>query len=94
MQPHHNPSGNGQDPKQGMALVLALIAVFFGGPELYYRTIGFVMAFAQARYGPDFADLVLLAWAGIVAAFTFYAARITFDLALASALLAIAMRLF
>lgn len=94
MQSHPNHNGNGHDPKQGMAFVLALIAVFFGAPELYHRTIGFVMAFSQARYGADFTDLVILAWAVIVAAFTFYAARITFDLALASALLALAMRFF
>lgn len=84
----------GHDPKQGMTIVLAITAAFFGGPELYHHTIDYVFAFAQSRYGGDMAGLAVIGWAVIVAAFTFYAARITFDIALVSALLALATRLF
>lgn len=88
---HH---GNGHDPKQGFTIVLALSATFFGGPELYHQTIEYVLAFAQSRYGEQFLPLALIGWAFLVAAFTFYAARITFDIALLSAVMAVAMRIF
>ena len=95
MQPHRPVhQGNGHDPKQGMAVVLALIATFFGGPEIYHHTINYVLAFAQSRYGEQFLPLALIGWALIVAAFSFYAARITFDIALLSAVMAVAMRIF
>lgn len=93
---HHRPvaQGNGHDPKQGMAFVLALVATFFGGPELYHYTINYVLAFAEARYGAEFLVPALIGWALLVAAFTFYAARMTFDIALVSAIMAVAMRIF
>ncbi|MDH4980954.1 hypothetical protein [Hyphomicrobium sp. D-2] len=92
----HRPThkGNGHDPKEAMAVVLALVATFFGGPELYHFTIGTVIAFAESRYGADLAPVAVIGWALIVAAFSFYAARITFDIALVSAIMAVAMRLF
>lgn len=93
---HHRPvhQGNGHDPKQGMAIVLAIVAVFFGAPELYYQTIQYVMAFAESRYGPDWAPIALFGWAFIVAGLIFYAARITLEIALVSAVMSVAMRLF
>ncbi len=94
MQHGQFPRQGGHDPKQGMTIVLAIMAAFFGGPALYYHTVEFVVAFAQSRYGPDMAGPAVLGWAVIVAAFTFYAARITFDIALVSALLALATRFF
>jgi len=82
------------DPKTRMTIVLAVVAVFFGAPELYRLSIGFVMAFAESRYGQELVRPVLLAWAVIVAAFTYYSARIGFDIALVSAVTAVAMRFF
>lgn len=94
MQPHRPVhQGNGHDPKQAMTIVLALVATFFGGPELYHQTIDYVLAFAQSRYGEQFLPLALIGWALLVAAFCFYAARITFDIALLSAVMAVAMRI-
>lgn len=86
--------GSGHDPKQGMAIVFAVVAVFFGAPELYFHTLSYVMAFAESRYGADYADLAVIGWAFIVAAFIFYAARITTEIALVSALMSVAMRIF
>ena len=93
---HHRPvhNGNGHDPKQGMAIVLALIATFFGGPELYHHTIDYVIVFAQSRYGKEWLLAAVVGWALIVGAFSFYAARITFDIALLSAVMAVVMRIF
>jgi hypothetical protein len=85
---------NPNAPKERMTIILAMIAAFFGAPELYRLTIEFVLAFAESRYGPQLVQPVLFAWAVIVAAFAYYSARITFDIALMSALLALATRMF
>ncbi len=94
MHPGHHPHKKGHDPKEGMTIVLAITAAFFGGPELFHHTVDFVFAFAQSRYGTDLAGFAVIGWAVIIAAFTYYAARITFDIALVSALLALATRFF
>lgn len=86
--------GQGHDPKQGMAIVLAVVAVFFGAPELYFHTLSYVLAFAESRYGADWAGLAVIGWGFIVAAFIFYAARITLEIALVSAVMSVAMRIF
>lgn len=86
-------SDDRDDPKRRMAKVLAVVATFFGAPELYYHTIPYVMAFAQSRYGPELAPLAIIGWALIVALFIYYGARITFDVALFSAVIAVGMRL-
>lgn len=92
MQKGYSPP-NPSDPKTRMTIILAMIAAFFGAPELYRLTIEFVLAFAETRYGPQLVQPVLLAWAVIVAAFAYYSARITFDIALLSAVMAVAMRI-
>ncbi|MDI4665393.1 hypothetical protein K9U40_13795 [Xanthobacter autotrophicus] len=94
MPDHRNMSRQGYDPKRAMAFALAVVATFFGAPELYHLTIGFVMAFAERHYGPEMLGAVLIGWAAIIAALTFFSAQISFDMAIVSTLLAVAMRFF
>lgn len=94
MQNRQGNSHSGHDPKRAMALVLAVVATFFGAPELYHLSIGFVMTFAERHYGPEMLGAVLIGWAGIIAALTFFSAQISFDMAIVSALLAVATRFF
>lgn len=91
--PHMPGRGGGHDPKHGMTIVLAIVATFFGAPELFYHTVEYVGEFAASRYGHDLAPPAMIGWALLVAAFVYYSARITFNMALVSALLALATRL-
>ncbi len=74
--------------------VLAFGAAFFGGPEIYMRSLPFVLRFAESRYGPGFEGLVQFVWFALTLAFVFFSTRIAFAFALITLSGSVALRLF
>lgn len=77
-----------------LADVLACIAAFFGGPELYMRSLPFVLHFAETRYGPGFEGLAQFVWLLLTLALVFFTARLVLALVLISVTGQVALRLF
>lgn len=92
---HANPGHNMLSSAiEALTFVLAFGAAFFGGPEIYMRTLPFVLRFAETRYGPGFEGLVQLVWFLLTFAFVFFSARIAFAFALIAFSGSLALRLF
>lgn len=77
----------------GLANVLALVAAFFATGPIYTRTVGSVVDFTTAHYGPDFTDITVLAWGVVVALATFFIARASLATLLVVGGLALATRI-
>lgn len=94
----HNQPNPGQSilsaSIEALTNVLAFGAAFFGGPELYMRTLSFVLRFAETRYGGGFEGLVQFIWFLTTFAFVFFSARIAFAFALIAFSGSLALRLF
>ena len=92
---HHDPRHSAfMSGINGLGLVLAIIACFFGTPPLYDLTVFWVAEFSDRYYGREWTDLIRAAWWLSCAAAIFFAARATLSTALTMAGLAIAARLF
>ena len=94
-----NPNQHRDDQKktvmtaaQMIENIVAGIATFFITPEIYIRTVDFVMRFTDSRYGADLVPVVQMGWMPAVAVLTFYIARISIETAIMSAALAFAVR--
>lgn len=60
---------------KGFANTGAVAAAFFVTPILYDASVGYIRTFTVDHYGPAFADLMDIAWFGIVGVLTFFGAR-------------------
>lgn len=69
-----------------IANICAFIAAFLLSPEVYIRTVGWVIRIAETRYGAgEFIDLVCFVWFVTVAALMFFTARATLATAIVAA---------
>jgi hypothetical protein len=77
-----------------IANILAFVTAFLLTPEIYFRTVGWIVRVAESRYGAsgDFLDLASFVWFVTVALLTFFMARATLATAIVAAGLAAATR--
>jgi hypothetical protein len=59
----------------GVANVVAIIAVFFASPMLFQVSIGWVQNYASTQYGPAWINITTLLWAIISAAVVYWTVR-------------------
>jgi hypothetical protein len=76
------------------ANILAFIGAFLLTPEIYIRTVGWIVRIAETRYGAsgDMLDFVSLVWFVTMALLTFSLSRVTLTTAIVSAGLAAATK--
>ena len=76
------------------ANILAFVAAFLLTPEIYARTVGWVVSYTASRYGMagDALDLVSFVWFVTMALLTFFVSRATLTTAIVAAGLAAATR--
>ena len=60
---------------EGLANTLAVVITFFATAPIYGRTVDWVIVFTTRHYGAEFADVIGLAWFGIVGFVVFFTAR-------------------
>lgn len=77
---------------EALANLLAFLTAFLATPEIYVRTVAWVVNFTSARYGGGFEDLVQLGWFAVTALIVFFTARATLATAIVAAGLAAATR--
>lgn len=80
------------DSVEALSNILAFITAFLMTPEVYARTVNWVVRFTSSRYGAGFEDLVQLAWFAVMALLIFFLSRATLSTAIVAAGLAIAVR--
>ncbi|MGJ8530097.1 hypothetical protein [Maritalea sp.] len=76
----------------GLANTVAVIATFFGAPELWRRTVGYVRETTYQLNGPAWVDFATIAWFAICVALVFYISRASIGTALIFGGLAIVTR--
>jgi len=77
---------------EALANILAFATAFLLTPEVYARTVEWVVSFTASRYGAGFEDLTAFAHFVIVALVIFFTARATLATAIVAAGLAFAVR--
>lgn len=80
------------DSVEGLATLLAILAAFLLTPEVYVRTVGWIVTYTSARYGEGFEDLISFGWFVMTALILFFGARATLATAIVAAGLAAATR--
>ncbi|WP_072378272.1 hypothetical protein [Hyphomicrobium sp. NDB2Meth4] len=76
-----------------LAILLAIMTAFLLTPEVYARTVNWIVAYTASRYGAGFEDLTRFAWFVMTALLIFFGARATLATAIVGAGLALATRL-
>ena len=76
----------------GLANTVAVIVTFFGAPELWRRTVGYVRETTYQMNGPAWVDFATMAWFVICVALVFYVSRASIGTALIFGGLAIVTR--
>ena len=79
---------------KGFANTGAVAAAFFATPILYDLSVGYIRVFTVRHYGPAFADLMDIAWFGIVGILTFFGARASVATLILTGGFAVASKLF
>lgn len=77
---------------EALANLLALLTTFMATPEVYGRTVDWVVSYASARYGAGFEDAISLGWFLMTCLLLFFTARATLATAIVAAGLAAATR--
>lgn len=77
----------------GLANTVAVIVTFFGAPQLYQRSVGFVQNMTYQTYGAGLVDFVGFVWFLICVALVFYLSRASIGTALIFGGMAIVSRL-
>lgn len=77
---------------EALANILAFVAAFFATPEVFARTVGWVVSYTASRYGPGFEDVTALGWFAVTGLLIFFGARATISTAIVAAGLAVAVR--
>ena len=65
-----------------LANLLAFLAAFFAGPEVYFRTLPLVIKFAETRYGEGFGGAVQVVWFLLTFGLVYFASRAVLAIAL------------
>ncbi|PVA09500.1 hypothetical protein DC366_14045 [Pelagivirga sediminicola] len=76
----------------GLANTVAVIVTFFGAPELWRRTVGYVREVTYQMNGPAWVDIASIAWFGICIFLVFFISRASVGTALIFGGLAIVTR--
>ncbi|MBU1210180.1 MAG: hypothetical protein KJ587_02785 [Alphaproteobacteria bacterium] len=77
---------------EALANILAFVAAFFATPEVFGRTVGWVVTYTAARYGTGFEDFTAFGWFAVTGLLIFFGARATISTAIVAAGLAVAVR--
>lgn len=77
---------------EALANILAFLTAFLATPEIYARTVVWVVDFTSARYGAGFEDLIQIGWFVMTGLILFFTARATIATAIVAAGLALATR--
>lgn len=77
---------------EALANLSAFVAAFFLAPEVYVRTIAFVIEYTRQRYGYGFDEPVMLVWFVVVTLIVFFGARATIATAIVAGGLTLASR--
>ncbi|CFX24150.1 conserved protein of unknown function [Candidatus Filomicrobium marinum] len=75
-----------------LANLFALLVAFFLTPEIYVRTVDWIVGFTASRYGTGFEDLTSFAWFAVSGLLVFFTARATLATAIVAGGLALATR--
>ena len=75
-----------------LANLFALLAAFFLTPEIYVRTVNWIVNYTASRYGAGFEDITAFAWFVVTALVVFFTARATLATAIVAGGLALATR--
>lgn len=75
-----------------LAILLAIMAAFLLTPEVYARTVAWIVAYTASRYGAGFEDLTRFVWFVMTALLIFFGARATLATAIVAGAVAIATR--
>ena len=75
-----------------LANLLAVLAAFILTPEIYARTVNWVVDYTASRYGAGFEDLTHFAWFVMTALLVFFGARASLTTAIVAGGLALATR--
>lgn len=92
--PNHAVAGKNifMSSTTGLANTVAVVATFFGAPQLWGRSVEYVEELTHQTYGAGWADIVSFAWFLICVALVFYISRMTIGTALIFGGLAIVTR--
>lgn len=97
MQKYPNDHGKRQQvfmsSVEWIANLIALLAAFLLTPEIWARSVDWVVSYTAARYGPGFEPAVTIGWFVMVAMLTFFTSRATLTTAIVAGGLALATRL-
>ncbi len=77
---------------EAVANILAFVTAFLATPEVWARSVGWVVNYTSQRYGPEFEGPVSLGWFVTVALLIFFGARATLATAILAAGLTLAIR--
>ncbi len=66
----------------GLANTVAVTVTFFGAPQLWQRSVGYVRDITFQTYGASLVDFAAFAWFVICAALVFYISRASIGTAL------------
>lgn len=77
---------------EALANLFALMAAFFLTPEIYARSVGWVLSYAASRYGPGYEPAIMLGWFVMTGMTVFFTARATLATAIVAGGLALATR--
>lgn len=77
---------------EALANLLAFLTAFLLTPEIYARTVTWVIAFTAHRYGPGFEDVTAFGHFIVTGLIVFFASRATLATAIVAAGLAFAVR--
>lgn len=80
------------DSIESLADLLAFMTAFLATPEIYARSVTWVVNFTSARYGTGFEDLTQIVWFVMTGLIVFFTARATIATAIVAAGLAAATR--
>lgn len=92
--PNHAAAGRNtfMSSVTGLANTVAVVVTFFGAPQLWQRSVGYVQDMTYQTYGAGWADFVSLAWFLICVSFVFFVSRASIGTALIFGGLAIVTR--
>lgn len=99
MPPMFNPNDQRQKRQkffmsniEALANILAFITAFIATPEVYARTVNWVVNYTATRYGPGFEDMTAMGWFAVTALLIFFGARASLATAILAGGLALATR--
>jgi hypothetical protein len=90
---HDKRRGDFLTAVEWLAILLAIMTAFLLTPEVYGRTVNWIVNYTAARYGMGFEDVTRFAWFVMTALIIFFTARATLATAIVAGGVAVATRL-